>query len=179
MHRAKRCPFCGTVPSIRYDVADRAYAQCENGKCSNYFRLVQLESWNTRPVEDELQVKHEKLQAAALLLCISLRHWHDGTMEFDSSEHEALERLLHAPNAPHMQKAVEATAERTPFEQWLDAGEPVSGPQAYYWPSLRCINDALDDLRNHWFEMSNADRAQIIAQIEIITRHHDEMHGRE
>jgi hypothetical protein len=37
---------------------------------------------------------NEKLRMTALALCESLRHWHDGKLEYDSAEHEALENAL-------------------------------------------------------------------------------------
>ena len=42
----------------------------------------------------ELRLEVKRLRKAALALCISLRHWHDGKMECDSAEHEALENVL-------------------------------------------------------------------------------------
>ncbi len=62
-------------------------------------------------------------------------------------------------------------AVRAPMDYEIEQGGKLSRPIAYRWPSLRCINDALDDLREHWFEMPETDQAQILAQFNIITKH--------
>ena len=69
MGKLKPCPFCGESGALRRIINDRFVVCCKNGKC---YMIVQndiattpekaIEIWNTRPIEDTMQIKINKLQ---------------------------------------------------------------------------------------------------------------------
>ena len=60
MSELKPCPFCGKQP-----VAQCSSAICINDDCelSDYWRGLEDDSWNTRPIEDALNARIAELEA--------------------------------------------------------------------------------------------------------------------
>jgi len=60
MSELKPCPFCGKMPA-----AQCSSAICINDDCelSDYWRGLEDDSWNTRPIEDALNARIAKLEA--------------------------------------------------------------------------------------------------------------------
>lgn len=83
--RAKPCPFCGVSPLLESGTQegfkkDECLISCDNGYCKDTIvKCVSVESWNTRPIEDQLRADLEKVRTelrwskdnlAALLIAI-------------------------------------------------------------------------------------------------------------
>ena len=62
----KRCPFCGGEASLVDGSDSGVFAGCSNCcSCTEFFKTKNeaLKAWNSRPIEDELHGKIEKLEA--------------------------------------------------------------------------------------------------------------------
>jgi len=76
MSELKPCPFCGEEPATR-----AGFAICINDDCeqSNYWSGLDIDAWNTRPIEDALNariVELEMAQREALLMLPKLERGH-------------------------------------------------------------------------------------------------------
>ena len=60
MSELKPCPFCGEEPATR-----AGFAICINDDCeqSNYWSGLDIDDWNTRPIEDALNARIAELEA--------------------------------------------------------------------------------------------------------------------
>ena len=60
MSELKPCPFCGKEPAI-----DNNFAICVNDDCelSDYWSGLEVDTWNTRPIEDALHARIAELKA--------------------------------------------------------------------------------------------------------------------
>lgn len=56
----KACPFCGESPHI---YAEKDQVICSDEKCLMSLTWIDVEIWNTRPIEDALQARAEKAEA--------------------------------------------------------------------------------------------------------------------
>lgn len=54
----KACPYCG-VQSKR---EGKKFHECNNSQCSNYHRLMPIDEWQTRPIEDALRSEIQNLK---------------------------------------------------------------------------------------------------------------------
>ena len=59
-HKVKTCPFCGKEPATR-----AGFAICINDDCeqSKYWSGLDIDEWNTRPIEDALNARIAELEA--------------------------------------------------------------------------------------------------------------------
>ena len=59
-HKVKTCPFCGKEPATR-----AGFAICINDDCeqSKYWSGLDIDEWNTRPIEDALHDRIAELEA--------------------------------------------------------------------------------------------------------------------
>ncbi len=64
-HKVKTCPFCGKEPATR-----AGFAICINDDCeqSNYWSGLDIDEWNTRPIEDALNARIAELSQAVGLI---------------------------------------------------------------------------------------------------------------
>lgn len=69
MSELKPCPFCGKQPA-----AQCSSAICINDDCelSDYWRGLEDDSWNTRPIEDALTARIAELEAECASLGVRL-----------------------------------------------------------------------------------------------------------
>ena len=60
MSELKPCPFCGKEPAIHAN-----FAICVNDDCeqSDYWTGLEVDTWNTRPIEDALNARIAELEA--------------------------------------------------------------------------------------------------------------------
>jgi len=73
MSELKECPFCGKKPCAE-KFEGKLYAQCVNVDCVYAGGdFSPIETWNTRPIEDSLRAKCERLQLA--LECYATANW--------------------------------------------------------------------------------------------------------
>ena len=58
-HKVKTCPFCGKEPATR-----AGFSICINDDCeqSNYWSGLDIDAWNTRPIEDALTARIAELE---------------------------------------------------------------------------------------------------------------------
>lgn len=65
MSELKPCPFCGKEPAI-----DNNFAICVNDDCelSDYWTGLEVDTWNTRPIEDALTARIAELEEAVGLI---------------------------------------------------------------------------------------------------------------
>ena len=68
------CPFCGKEPAI-----DNNFAICVNDDCeqSDYWTGPEVDTWNTRPIEDALESRISELKA-------KIDNWQDCYCEFET-----------------------------------------------------------------------------------------------
>ena len=70
MSELKPCPFCGKEPAIHVN-----FAICVNDDCeqSDYWTGLEVDTWNTRPIEDALNARIAELEAAQRWIPVSER----------------------------------------------------------------------------------------------------------
>ena len=65
MSELKLCSYCKSVPQANtwtlHGITETRYF-CPNPDCPHSVRTVRLEQWNTRPIEDELQKRIDKIK---------------------------------------------------------------------------------------------------------------------
>ena len=69
-HKVKTCPFCGKEPATR-----AGFAICINDDCeqSKYWSGLDIDEWNTRPIEDALTARIAELEAERRWIPVSER----------------------------------------------------------------------------------------------------------
>jgi hypothetical protein len=81
----KLCPFCGEKPEVNF--AGVVWCKNDNCKMNNYDEqgvfFLSPESWNTRPIEDELQRKLDIAVEAINEAIKSLKQYDDDLPAFD------------------------------------------------------------------------------------------------
>ena len=60
MDELKACPFCGKEPAIHANIAICVNDDCEQ---SDYWTGLEVATWNTRPIEDELNRRIAELES--------------------------------------------------------------------------------------------------------------------
>ena len=117
MSELKPCPFCGKQP-----VAQCSSAICINDDCelSDYWRGLEDDSWNTRPIEDALNARIAELEAEKSILEDQLREANnylvDKKLHIDS---------LYEEGYKLQQRIAELEAESERFAVHSDIGRKV------------------------------------------------------
>lgn len=60
MSELKPCPFCGKEPAIHANIAICVNDDCEQ---SDYWTGLEVDTWNTRPIEDALNARIAELES--------------------------------------------------------------------------------------------------------------------
>jgi len=112
MSELKACPFCGQQPKKviwrEYGKKPRKYFlyHCPNEECPSYFTKpgsMTLEEWNTRPVEDKLQVRIADLVSANLAMSVGIPRLQDRIAELEAENKKInswVDDLMNAGNQP-------------------------------------------------------------------------------